>query len=170
MHCRYTPQSATVTGQPATVRTQMVWECRFNGGPIMNTGSLLLGLTLAAGVLFPPSNSLLAQDQPVTRTELQRHELSGVSGREGVMYKAVIIPGGAAGKHTHPGDEFIYILKGTVIVEAEGAAPLTLKAGDSARLPMGLPHSARNGSTAEPAEVLVFLVSEIGKPLATAVE
>ena len=136
----------------------------------MNIGSLFLGLTLVAGALLPGSDSLLAQDQPVTRTELQRHELSGVSGREGVLYKAVVIPGGAAGKHIHSGDEFIYILKGTLIVEAEGEAPRTLEAGDSARLPMGLPHRARNGSATEPAEALVFLVNEIGKPLASAVE
>ena len=136
----------------------------------MNAGSLLLRLLLTSGFLLLAGNLSLGQDSPVTRTELQRAEVSDIPGREGVMYKAVIVPGGKGAKHTHPGDEFIYVLKGTLIVEADGAAPLTLKAGDSGHLPKGNPHSARNGSTTEPVEVLVFLISEAGKPLATAVE
>jgi quercetin dioxygenase-like cupin family protein len=62
------------------------------------------------------------------------------------------------------------VLKGTLIIEAEGKAPVTLKAGDTFHQPKGVPHSARNGSTTEPAEVLVFVVVEPAKPLATAVE
>lgn len=135
----------------------------------MKTGSLLLRLVLAGGTLLLADVSL-AQDSPVTRTELQRSAISEMPGQEGVLYKAVIVPGGAAAKHTHPGDEFAYVLSGTMILELEGEAPLTLKTGDSVRLPKGKPHSARNGSTTEPVEVLVFLVSEVGKPLASAVE
>ena len=136
----------------------------------MNAGSLLLRLVLTSGFLLLAGNLSLGQDSPVTRTVLQRAEVSDTPGREGVMYKAVIVPGGKAAKHTHPGDEFIYVLNGTLIIEADGQAPLTLNAGDSARQPKGTPHSARNGSATEPVEALVFLIIEAGKPLATAVE
>jgi quercetin dioxygenase-like cupin family protein len=136
----------------------------------MNTGSLLLRLGLVGTLLIFASDIALAQTEEVTRTELQRVAVSDLPGREGVMYKGVFAPGGRAPKHTHPGDEFVYVLKGTLIVEPEGKAPVTLKAGDSFHQPKGVPHSARNGSTTEPAEVLVFMVIETGKPLATAVE
>ena len=78
-------------------------------------------------------NVPLAQTQQVTRTELQRVAVSDLPGREGVMYKAVFLPGGKASKHTHPGDEFVYVLKGTLIVEPEGKTPVTLKAGNLSR-------------------------------------
>jgi len=73
----------------------------------------------------------LAQTSQVTRTELQRVGISDFAGHEGVLYKGTIVPGGKAPKHMHPGDEFLYVMKGTLIVEAEGKAPVTLNAGDS---------------------------------------
>ena len=136
----------------------------------MKTGSLLLRLAMVVSFLILLADIPLAQTQQVTRTELQRVAVSDLPGREGVMYKGVFPPGGTAAKHTHPGDEFVYVLKGTLIVEAEGKAPVTLKAGDTFHQPKDVPHSARNGSTTEPAEVLVFMVVEPGKPLATAVQ
>ena len=136
----------------------------------MNSRSIFLQLMLIGGCLLLVDHDSLAQTPQVTRTELQRAAISNLTGHEGVMYKAVIVPGGAAAKHTHPGDEFLYILKGTLIVEAEGKAPVTLNVGDSFYQPSGTPHLAKNGSTTDPVEVLVFLVVESGKPLASAVE
>jgi quercetin dioxygenase-like cupin family protein len=136
----------------------------------MNSASALLRLAVATSMLILLDNASIAQNSPITRTELQRNTLSNISGQQGVMYKAVIVPGGKAPKHTHPGDEFLYVLKGTLIVEAEGKAPLTLNAGDSLYQMKGMPHTARNGSTTEPAEALVFLIVGYGMPLATNLE
>lgn len=130
----------------------------------------LFRFLMCASVLAIPAAASLAQDAPITRTELQRVPLSDMPGHEGVLYKAVIAPGGAAAKHMHPGDEFVYVLSGTLIVEPEGADPVTLRAGDSTYQEKGKPHSARNGSTTEPIEALVFVLSEVGQPLASAVE
>jgi quercetin dioxygenase-like cupin family protein len=136
----------------------------------MNSASALLRLAVATSMLILLDNASIAQNSPITRTELQRNTLSNISGQQGVMYKAVIVPGGKAPKHTHPGDEFLYVLKGTLIVEAEGKAPLTLNAGDSLYQMKGMPHTARNGSTTEPVEALVFLIVGYGMPLATNLE
>ena len=43
------------------------------------------------------------------------------------MYVADIIPGGAAGRHFHPGPEVAYILEGSFVLEPEGKPPVTLK-------------------------------------------
>jgi hypothetical protein len=91
----------------------------------MNTGSLLLRLGLVGTLLIFARDIPLAQTQEVTRTELQRVAVSDLPGREGIMYKGVFAPGGTAAKHTHPGDEFVYVLKGTPDLVSHGVAVYT---------------------------------------------
>src|SRR5215831_1575464 len=50
---------------------------------------------------------LSAQQPSVKRTELLKADLDGMAGKEGIMYIAELAPGAAAGKHFHPGPEFI---------------------------------------------------------------
>lgn len=45
------------------------------------------------------------------RTELQRHDLSA-PGREVVQVRVHFDPGYVSPKHTHPGEEIIYVLEG----------------------------------------------------------
>ena len=125
-------------------------------------------LLLAIAALVVSASALA--DEPIKRKVLQHGELSGVPGREGVLYQAEIAPGATVAKHTHPGDEFVFVVRGTVTVETEGKPPATVKAGDSDYLPAGIAHTIRNASTSEPALAIGFQVSEPGKPLATAAE
>ncbi len=111
-----------------------------------------------------------AQDAPIKRTELLRADLTGIAGREVVIYIADVAPGAAGGKHTHAGDEFVYILEGVLVVDCDGNEPLRLKQGETAHLTPDVVHAARNGSDSEPAKVLVSLVVEKGKPLAQPVK
>jgi len=109
-----------------------------------------------------------AEDQPITRTELLRSDLAGIEGKETVIYIADLKPGAVGGKHTHFGDEFVYILEGELIVEPVGKEPITLKVGDVGHLTPDVVHAAHNGSESETAKVLVILVVDKGKPLAEA--
>lgn len=119
--------------------------------------------TIALGVQVPS-----AQQPALKRTLLQKQDLS-VQGREGVMAH-VEIPGGVqSGKHTHPGEEIGYILEGTLVLEREGQAPVTLKAGDSFFVPAGLVHNGKNTGTGTARVVSIYVV-EKGKPLATPVQ
>lgn len=54
---------------------------------------------------------------------------------------------------THPGEEFILVMEGTVIVETEYYAPLTLEAGDSMQFDSTTPHAVLTGGPG-PARVL----------------
>jgi quercetin dioxygenase-like cupin family protein len=112
----------------------------------------------------------MAQPSPVTRTILQQKDLEGAAGREVMMYRAEFAPGGALGRHFHPGPELLYILEGALILETDGHPPVTLKAGDSAHLPFKHIHKARNASNTEQVKVLVFLVGEKGQPIITLVQ
>jgi quercetin dioxygenase-like cupin family protein len=109
-----------------------------------------------------------ADDQPITRTELMRADVAGVAGKETVIYIADLKPGAVGGKHTHYGDEFVYILDGELIVEPVGKAPITLKAGQAGHFTPDVVHAARNGSANSASKVLVILVVDKGKPLAEA--
>jgi len=108
---------------------------------------------------------LVAQAQlPGTkRTDLQRHDLS-ITGREVVQTIVELAPGTTAPRHTHPGEEIIYVLEGTWEYTVEGKPPLTLKAGEVLFIPAGTVHSARNIGTGRAAELATYIV-EKGKPL-----
>ena len=127
------------------------------------------GRTIFAGALLISAGAT-AQDAPIKRTELLRTDLTGIAGREVVIYIADVAPGAAGGKHTHAGDEFVYILEGVLVVDRDGNEPLRLKQGETAHLTPDVVHAARNGSDSEPAKVLVSLVVDKGKPLAQPVK
>jgi|SRR5438128_8945138 len=66
----------------------------------------------------------------IRRTDLQRHDLS-VAGREVVQVRVDIAPGARSVKHTHPGEEIIYVLEGSLEYEIDGKPSTTYKAGDA---------------------------------------
>ena len=104
-----------------------------------------------------------AQQTGSKRTDLQRHDLSA-PGREVIQTIVELAPGTTAPRHSHPGEEIIYVLEGTWEYMVEGRPPLTLKAGDVLFIPAGTIHSARNVGTNRGAELATYIV-ERGKPL-----
>jgi quercetin dioxygenase-like cupin family protein len=126
-----------------------------------------LAVGVAAGAIG--AQVLMAQPAPVTRTIFQQKDLEGAEGREIMMYRADFVPGGALGRHFHPGPEFLYVLEGALILEQDGHPPVTLKAGDTSYLPFKHIHKARNASNTEQVKVLVFLVGQKGQPIITLV-
>ena len=84
-----------------------------------------------------------AQAQPtgITRTDLQRHDLSA-PGREAVQVRVDFAPGAAFGNHTHPGEEIIYVLAGELEYQVEGKPAVTLKSGDVLFIPAGTVHAS----------------------------
>ena len=109
-----------------------------------------------------------AETTGITRTNLQRHDLA-VPGREAVQVRVDIEPGKAFGSHTHPGEEIIYVLAGTLEYEVAGQAPATLKAGEVLFIPAGTVHSAKNVGNVTASELATYVV-EKNKPLLTLVK
>lgn len=102
----------------------------------------------------------------IHRTELQRHDLS-IPGREAVQVIVALDPGAAAGAHSHPGEEIIYVTEGVLEYTIEGQLPVTLKAGDVLFIPAGVIHSAKNKGTVRGAELATYIVDK-SKPIYTA--
>jgi quercetin dioxygenase-like cupin family protein len=109
-----------------------------------------------------------AQRAGIKRTDLQRHDLS-VPGREAIQVRVDFDPGAAFGKHTHPGEEIIYVLDGSLEYQVEGKPPVTLKAGEVLFIPAGTIHAARNVGSVNASELATYIV-EKGKPLLTLVK
>jgi quercetin dioxygenase-like cupin family protein len=124
-------------------------------------------LLASAAVLATNLITLPAAAAPagVTRTDLQRHDLSA-PGREAVQVRVDLAPGVAFGRHTHPGEEIIYVLAGTIVYDVEGKPPVTLKAGDVLFIPAGTVHAARNVGNDTASELATYVV-EKDKPLLT---
>lgn len=118
---------------------------------------------LAGGV--PVLHLAQAQQPGIKRTDLQRHDLS-IPGREAVQVIVELAPGVLAARHSHPGEEIVYVLYGALEYEVEGKPPVTLKAGDVLFIPAGAAHSARNVGTVNGAELATYIVAK-GKPLVT---
>jgi quercetin dioxygenase-like cupin family protein len=102
------------------------------------------------------------------RTDLQRGDLS-VPGREVVQDRVDIGPEAPLLKHTHPGEEIIYILEGSLEYQIEGQPSKTFNAGEALTVPAGVVHAVRNVGNGNAAELATYVV-EKGKPLLTQVE
>jgi quercetin dioxygenase-like cupin family protein len=127
---------------------------------------LVTTMVITGGVLV--RNTAQAQQAGSRRTELQHHDLSA-PGREVVQVRVDFDPGYLSPKHTHPGEEIIYLLEGTLEYQIGSRPPATYKAGDVLIIPAGAIHSAKNIGSANGAERATYVV-EKGKPLITLVK
>src|SRR6266480_6017953 len=104
---------------------------------------MMMGIAmLIAGIASAPDVAQ-AQQPGTKRTDLQRHDLSA-RGREVVQVRVDFDPGYVAPRHTHPGEEIIYVLEGTLEYQIEGQPPATVKPGDVLFVPAGMIHSVKN--------------------------
>ncbi|WP_167528916.1 cupin domain-containing protein [Bradyrhizobium macuxiense] len=134
---------------------------------MMATRLLARTALFAASLLTIPS-AQAQQPGGIARTDLQRHDLSA-PGREAVQVRVDIAPGKAFGQHTHPGEEIIYVLAGTLQYDVDGRPPATLKAGDVLFIPAGTIHAAKNVGNVTASELATYIV-EKNKPLLTLVK
>src|SRR5580704_5156950 len=104
------------------------------------------GLMSSAAILA--AIAVCGSQQPSAKwTELQRHDLADI-GREGVEMSIEIPPGVTTARHSHAGDDFGYVIEGTIVLMVDGQPPRTVKAGETFYTERGHVHNARNiGST-----------------------
>jgi quercetin dioxygenase-like cupin family protein len=99
----------------------------------------------------------------IKRADLQRSDLS-TAGREVIQSRVDIGPDAAAVKHTHPGEEIIFVLEGELEYQIEDQPPRTYHAGEALTVPAGAVHSVHNVGSGNAAELATYVV-EMGKPL-----
>jgi quercetin dioxygenase-like cupin family protein len=137
---------------------------------VLNTRSRISRLAMAAAIVGTVAAAAVAvaqtapsSPQPITRFDLQRHDLS-IAGHEAIQVRVDIAPGAIAPRHKHPGEEIVYVLKGTLVYELDGQPPVTLKAGDVLFIPAETAHAVRNIGTDSGSELATYVVDK-SKPL-----
>ena len=127
----------------------------------------LLEITLAVGAMLGllGGRMLSAQEPLKSGTVLHRTELKSAKGMEAILVLRNLPPGGESGKHTQSGNEIVYILEGSAILEVQGKPPATLKAGEAFSTVAGEVHNVKNASASAPAKALAFYIAKKGARL-----
>ena len=120
----------------------------------------VVALIAASGLAL---HAALAQQPGIKRTDLQRHDLS-VPGREVIQVLVEFAPGVSFPRHSHPGEEIVYVVEGSLEYQLDDKPPVTLKAGEVLFIPNGGVHAVRNVGSGNAAELATYIV-EKGKPL-----
>ncbi|TWI43960.1 quercetin dioxygenase-like cupin family protein [Pseudoduganella flava] len=123
--------------------------------------------TAVAATVLALTMSLSAAAQTamtgVGRVDLLQKD-SAIPGKELIQARVDFGHDALAPRHSHPGEEIAFVLKGTLQYQIDGQPPVTLHAGQSLFIPAGAVHSARNIGGGESQELATYVV-EKGKPL-----
>src|SRR5215510_140773 len=115
------------------------------------------------GMLFLFAVSSVAQNAKVT--PLLTKELTGASGKEGMMLTVEYPPGASSTKHRHNAHTFVYVLEGSIVMQVEGGKEMTLGPGQTFyESPDDVHTVSKNASDSKPAKFLVFFVKDKGAP------
>ena len=93
---------------------------------------------------------------------LLKAQLEGAKGTEVVVSRVSIPANTSLPKHWHPGEEFAYVIKGSVTLWQKGKEDQLIRAGEVVKVPLKQIHTAVTGD--EAVELIVFRVHEQGKP------
>ncbi len=144
----------------------------------MKTGSLfgvialvLFGL-VAVGVAQQPAGDDQALPKGFKTTPVLKTSKTASDGKieypkstqaEVVSVIGVLESGGRTARHQHPVPVFVYVLEGTITVQADGGEPRDYKPGQAYMEDINHWHQAFNRG-ATPVKILVVFMGEEGKP------
>jgi quercetin dioxygenase-like cupin family protein len=120
-------------------------------------------LLIATSLPLPVAQAHEVSLGDIKRNNLLRNDLSA-PGREVIQVLVEFGPGVEAARHSHPGEELVYVTEGLLEYQLEGRPPVTLKAGDVLFIPHGVPHAVKNVGSGKATELATYIV-EKGKPL-----
>jgi quercetin dioxygenase-like cupin family protein len=128
----------------------------------MNMTRIMAGVALIIGSGFAPRVAQ-AQQPGITRTDLQRLDLS-VPGRQAIQVLVEFAPGVEFPRHSHPGEELVYMVEGELEYQLDGRPPVRLTAGEVLFIPSGAIHGVKNVGRGKGSELATYIV-EKGKPV-----
>lgn len=118
---------------------------------------------LISGAAIVAMIAVDAAEKPAAKfKELQRRAIPGTE-LEGVTTVAEIPPGATSARHSHPGEDFGYLIEGTIVLQVDGKPPITVRAGETFFTERGQIHNARNIGTTVARAVDTYVIDK-GKP------
>ena len=120
---------------------------------------LLVSVVLAC--LYSTSGN--ATEPPSVQAEnLLRESIAGVGDKEIIVSRVSLPPHTELPWHWHPGEEFFYVIEGSVTLKRRGEPDLLAGTGDAQNIAAQVIHT---GSTGEQgAELVIFRVHAAGEP------
>lgn len=120
-------------------------------------------LVALIGVCF--TVGLAAESSPIASVQaknLLRESIAGVEGKEIIVSRVRFPPHTELPWHWHPGEEFFYVIAGSITLKRRGEPDLLAGAGDAQNIAAQAVHT---GSTGEQgAELVIFRVHAVGEP------
>lgn len=115
----------------------------------------------------PPSPApSKASAPPALVAQLMSQELAADSGKEVEMLTVTYPPGGSSPPHRHDAQVFVYVLEGTLNMQVQGKAVVTLHPGETFyESPDDIHAVSANASNAAPAKFLVVMVRDKNRPV-----
>ena len=123
----------------------------------LSTVCLVAAALLGASVLPSAAEGL-------SRTELNRADVSGADGLEVVVSRLEIAPGATVPPHSHPGDEHLIVLDGGTLAMPDGKT-LEFKPGMALMFPKGKVHGNLTNAGTAPIVVYTTHIIQKGQPL-----
>lgn len=128
------------------------------------TRTTLASLVSAASLAAP----LLGQEPEASNVDLFHQPLEVWEDGEAIVTRFDLPAGFELPKHTHPGEEFVYVIEGSATAVVEGQPETVVEAGEAYWIPDGRVHTAIPGPNG--VEGIVFRIHRRGEPIRTDVE
>jgi quercetin dioxygenase-like cupin family protein len=126
----------------------------------------LIAVCLLASTFAADAAETAAPATTTKVTPLTSKDLEGLPGKEGALFLVEYPPGGSDTVHRHNASVFVYVLEGSVVMQARGGKEVTLTKGQTFfESPEDVHVVGRNASQTEPAKFLAFFVKDKGAPV-----
>ena len=129
--------------------------------PCLLTRILVVVLLVGIG----STNGHAAEPLPapsVQAENLLRESIAGVEGKEIIVSRVSFPPRTELPWHWHPGEEFFYVIEGSVTLKRKGFSDAYTKEGDAQKIAAEVIHTGQTGE--QGAELVIFRVHSAGQP------
>jgi quercetin dioxygenase-like cupin family protein len=124
---------------------------------------MMIKLAVSA-LLCLVTSTAMAQEAKVT--SLMSKALAENPGKEALMITVEYPPSSVDPVHRHNAQAFVYVLEGSIVMQARGGKEVTLTPGQTFyEGPDDVHVVGRNASATEPAKFLVVLIKDKGAPV-----
>ena len=115
------------------------------------------------GVCATIGNAVEPAAAPSVQAEnLLREPILGVEGKEIIVSRVSFPPHTELPWHWHPGEEFFYVIEGSVTIKRRGQDDTPTAQGDAQKIAPEVIHTGRTGE--QGAELVIFRVHAAGEP------
>ena len=119
-------------------------------------------LVLVVLICLDSASGNATEPPPLQAENLLRESIAGVEGKEIIVIRVSLPPHTELPWHWHSGEEFFYVIEGSVTLKRRGEPDLLAGTGDAQNIAARVIHTGSTGE--EGAELVIFRVHAAGEP------